>query len=55
MKLMTKIARRYESPRADQLDIFAEGILCTSGDKDGFNVDPMDIINGGKGTDWDWE
>lgn len=54
MKAMTKIARGYESPRADQLDILAEGILCASGDKEGIWVDPMDVING---TDnpWGWE
>lgn len=55
MKAMTKIARGYESPRADQLDILAEGILCASGEKEGIFVDPMNVINGGAGSDWDWE
>lgn len=55
MKAMTKIARGYESPRADQLDILAEGILCASGDKQGIWVDPMNVIQGGEDSDWDWE
>lgn len=45
----------YESPRVDSIDILAEGILCASGDKQGIWVDPMDVVQGGEGSDWDWE
>ena len=45
----------YESPRIDSINILAEGILCASGDKQGIWVDPMDVIQGGEGSDWDWE
>jgi hypothetical protein len=54
MKAMNKNVK-YESPKTDSMDILAEGILCASGEKDGIYVDPMDVIKGGEGTDWDWE
>ena len=54
MKTMNKKVK-YESPQTDSIDILAEGILCASGEKEGIFVDPMDVINGGAGSDWDWE
>lgn len=54
MKTMNKNVK-YESPKTDSMDILAEGILCASGEKEGIWVDPMDVINGGAGSDWDWE
>ena len=45
----------YESPKVDSINILAEGILCASGEKEGIFVDPMDVINGGAESDWDWE
>ena len=54
MKTMNKNVK-YESPKAGSIDILAEGILCASGEKEGIGVEPMDVINGGEGTDWDWE
>ena len=46
---------KYESPKTDSMDILAEGILCASGEKEGIWVDPMDVIKGGEGSDWDWQ
>ena len=36
-------------------EILVRAYLCASGEKEGIWVDPMDVINGGEGTDWDWE
>ena len=54
MKTMNKNVK-YESPKTDSMDILAEGILCASGEKEGIGVEPMEVINGGAGSDWDWE
>lgn len=54
MKTMNKNVK-YESPKTDSMDILAEGILCASGEKEGIWVDPMDVIKGGEGSDWDWQ
>jgi hypothetical protein len=52
--MKTKGFSDYLAPQVDVVKISAEGILCVS-TPDGIGVDNMDIITGGKGTDWDWE
>ena len=44
---------RYDSPKTHVIVLSTEGVLCSS-DKNGFYMDPMDILDGDKNP-WGWD
>ena len=44
----------YQEPDVLIVNAEARGILCAS-KSEGFGINNMDIVNGGEGTDWDWD
>lgn len=53
---MTKMIKTgvYAPPKADVLEMSAEGVLCASESKNGFYMDPMDVFEG-ENNPWGWE
>lgn len=53
---MTKMIKTgvYATPKADVLEMSAEGVLCASESKNGFYMDPMDVFEG-ENNPWGWE
>lgn len=53
MKMIEK-EMKYASPQTEVITLSTEGVLCASEGKNGFHMEPMDVI---EGTDnpWGWE
>ena len=51
---MKRTIRFYEMPKAEVILIPAEGVLCASDSKNGFDMDPMDKVDENENP-WGWE